>query len=393
MELLALLLLQSPAPLPPDPRVAVIASPAADTVLAQDPLCRDEELLRLAHGDAWARLWLPLGAWNAVLGDTDFDGSFDAPAGVDGLAWAPMPGAARLDLTGLWFSSDSDFLVWKDGDVLRVDEYGWIVLVHSEDDIRTALATASNFDLDAIARDRNGRLWFSLRDGLSVSALGTIEDGDILIYDSSAGTVQRHATEAEVQAWAEHASPGLGPIGDVKGLAFDPMDDSLLFLVQAPSALDASVFSSAQGGVLRAGFGEADFGFAQSTELDALAAAPADLPQPPVLHADTVRGAPGELLVLRVHHATPYAVLQGIVSHRRAVRPSPRGGFGLQVPALGPQARAWPAGGLQADASGSATSSLNLPLLPPGHTHLDLSFQLFDGLGAGLSTPWIVRVQ
>lgn len=378
----------------PSSRVCVIASTSADTVLAQDPLCLDEELLRMERGDAWARLWLPIGGWNALLGDADLDGAFDAPAGIDGLAWVPR-GVGQPSLFDFWFSTDSDFQGWKDGDVLRVHPSGVIEAVILERDLALALGTASAFDLDAIARDLDGRLYFSLRDGLSVSVLGAVEDGDVLIYDPVSNAVSRAWTEAEVQAWVDHAAPGAGAIGDVKGLSFDPETGALLFLVQAPSSQDASVFSNAGGGEILRGFEEPQFGFTQSTELDALAVLSAEVLQHPILVADQVQVSPGQTFTLRVRHATPYAVLRGIVSNRRDPKPSMRGGFSIVVPNLGAAARVWPAphGQLTVDSSGSASAPFTAPQLPPGVTALDLYLQLWDGSGGGLSTPWALRVE
>ncbi|MDA1261183.1 MAG: hypothetical protein O3A20_11260 [Planctomycetota bacterium] len=375
-------------------RVSVIASTSADTVLTQDPQCRDEELLRLERGDPWARLWMPAGGWNALLGDSDFDAQFDAPAGIDGLEWVPR-GSGMPSLFDLWFTTDSDFLTWQDGDVLRVDPSGTIERVIAEDSIRTALGTPSAFDLDAIARDPDGRLYFSIRDGLATTVLGAVEDGDVLIYDPTSASVTRAWTESEVQSWVDHAAPGSGAIGDVKGLAFDPESGALLFLVQSPSAQDATVFTSAGGGGIFRGFEEADFGFMQSTELDALAVLGGELPQHPIIVADQVNVAPGQSFTLRVRHAVPYAVLQGIASSRRAPKPSTRGGFAIAVPDLNAAVRVWPMpnGQINADVSGSASIHLTVPPLPPGAVFLDLYLQLWDGAGGGLSTPWVLRVQ
>lgn len=396
MESFACMLLVLAAPqLPAQPSLTVIASPSADTALTQDPLCRDEELLRLGHGEPWARLYLPLGGWYAILGDADLDGNFDAPPGVDGLAFAPESDGAEPSLLDFWFSTDSDFQGWRDGDVLRVLAGGALQRVYAEDEIRTALGTTSAFDLDAIARDAQGRLCFSLRDGLAASALGAVEDGDVLLYDPAQGTAARFATESEVQAWVDRALPGSGAVGDVKGLDFDPRSGELLFTIQSPSDQDATLFSAAQGGMLYEGFAEADFGFAQAAELDAIAVAAAPLPQPPVIVADLSLAAPGQSFTIRVRHAPPYAVLRGIVTSRRAVLPSVRGGFGLAVADIHSAGRGWPlpGGDLVADSSGSASTLFTAPPLPAGALQLDLFFQLWDGGAGGLSTPWAVRVQ
>jgi hypothetical protein len=390
----ALILLTAAPQVSHSARVTVIASTAADTMLATDPLCRDEELLRFERGDEAARLWLPVDAWNALLGDADRDGQFDAPAGVDGLAWAPR-GAGLPSLLDFWFTTDSDFQNWKDGDVLRVGPSGAIEIVIAEDTLRVALGTASAFDLDALARDPDGRLYFSLRDGLSVSVLGAIEDGDVLLYDPLGGGVSRPWVEADLQAWVDVAVPGAGAIGDVKSLAFDPDTDALLFTVQSPTAHDATVFSSERGGSIFEGFEEPDFGFLQSTELDALEALGTPVPQAAVIVADQPIVAPGQTFTLRVRHAVPHAVLYGVASNRRAPRPSTRGGFAIAAPELYAAARVWPTPGgmVTADGSGGVIVDIQAPNLPAGVPYLELYLQLWDGAGGGLSAPCAVRVQ
>ncbi len=373
-----------------------LASPATDTVLSQDPLCRDGEILRMAEGEPWARLWLPEGAWNSLIGDADFDGLFDAPAGLDALAWVPRAGTPGPSVLDLWFSSDSDFLGWHDGDVLRLDGLGGIEVVITEDEIRSALGTTSALDLDALETDAGGALWFSLRDGVSVSNLGALEDGDILIYDPASGLVWRHATEPEVQAWVDRADPAAGALGDVKALAFDPLDGALLFTVQSPTALDASVFSDAGGGALLAGFGEANWGFQQSTELDALTLPAAAMTQPPVLTTDFAYLAQNQTFTMRVRHAGANAVVFSLAGSQRALIPTQRGGFTWAAFNPAGPTRTWPSGGSSffiTDSSGSASVVLTSPLLPPGQPFLDLVFQAQDASGAGLATPVIVRVQ
>lgn len=378
-----------------EPRVVVLASTSADTALAQDPLCRDEELLRLERGEPWARLWLPAGGWNALLGDVDVDGEFDLPAGVDALAWAPRSGGGSPSLLDFWFSSDSDFDGWRDGDVLRLTERGEIVAVHTEDELRAALGTTSAIDVDALALDADGRVCFSLRDGVSATVIGAVEDGDVLAWDPRNGAIARIASEAQIQAWVDAAVTGAGAIGDVKGISFDPEDGELLFLVQSPSAHDATVFSARGGGEIYRGFAESDFGFAQATELDALAVVGMPLAQPPVLTADASRAAPGQSVTLIVRHAPPYALLRGLVSSGRRPHPSPRGGFGIAVPDPSAPSRVWPlpGGQLQADGVGGATVAFVAPPLPPGLIRLDLFLQMWDGAAGGLSTPWVLRVE
>lgn len=393
--LLALLLLPAAQSGTSAPTVVALASPSADTVLSADPLCQDLELMRMAAGDAWARLWLPAGGWQALLGDADLNGSFDAPAGIDALCWDSAAAAGSRSVLNLWFSSDADFLGFQDGDVLRVNASGAVELVYAETAIRQALGTTAAFDLDAIERDAAGLLWFSLRDAVSASNLGPLEDGDVLVFDPAAGTAWIHATEAQVQVWVDAALPNAGALGDLKSLAFDPLSGALVFTIQSPSSADASVFSAAGGGSLLTDFEEDRWGFLQSTELDALTLALDTPTQPPVLTAETEVVAPAQTFGLSIRHATPDGFLYGMVGSVRKLVGTQRGGFGyVAFDPAGPT-RTWPSpqsGSMRADASGAVTTSFTAPSLPPGHAVLDLVFQAWDISGAQLSTPVVVRV-
>ncbi len=376
------------------PRVA-LASTSAATALPEDPSCSDLALLRLEEGAAYARLFLPDGGWNALLGDADGDQQFDLPAGLDALAFAPVLAGAPVSILDFWFSTDSDFQGWKDGDVLRVTLAGTLERVVAEDELRAALGTSSALDVDALERDGHGQLWFSLRDGLAASVLGAVEDGDILVFDPSTGSVQRAATESEVQAWVDQALPGLGPIGDVKSLAFDPQSGDLLFSVQSPSSNDATVFSNGGGGTVFAGFSEANWGFQGAAELDALTFPSAFLVEPPLLTADQSYVSPGQTLTLHVQRATPGAIVYGLAGVRRALELTQRGGFHLAALDPAGPVRAWPGASatMTADAAGQASASVTVPALPPGMSFAEVVIQALDTGGRGLATPWIVRMQ
>lgn len=394
-SLLALLLLPAVQAGPPGPQVVALASPSADTVLTADPLCQDLDLMRFAAGDAWARLWLPEGGWQAMLGDVDANGFADAPAGIDAIGWLGAPLTSPRRVTDLLFSTDADFLGWLDGDLLRVNASGALELVHSEDQIRQALGATGALDVDAVERTADGRIWFSLRDALANSSFGPIDDGDILIYNPVNGTAVRHATELEVQAWVDQAMPGAGDFGDLKSIAFHPLTGELLFTVQAPSAADASVFSAAGGGSLLPDFDEARWGFLQSTELDALTFSTDAPAQPPVITAEFAQVMQNQTFGLTVRHAAPNSSLYGLVGASRKMVTTRRGGFGYVAFDPNGPTRTWPnaqSGHMSADASGTVITSFTAPQLPPGHPGLDLIFQAWDINAAQLSTPVMVRV-
>ena len=393
--LLSLALLTALQASSPSPTIVALASSSSDTSLTADPTCQDTELMRLASGDAWARLWLTDGAWNAVLGDADTNGVFDLPSGIDALTWDSTSLTSKRRILNLWFSSDTDFLGWKDGDVLRMNAAGGIELVYSEDQIRASLGTTSSIDLDALERDAAGQIWYSLRDSVSVSSLGAIEDGDILVYDPSAGTSWRHATESQVQAWVDQALPGASAFGDLKSLAFHPQTGELLFTIQSPSAADASVFSVAGGGTLLPDFEEARWGFQRATELDALTLSLDGPSQPPVLTAEATYVTPGQTFGLTIRHAAPLGTLFGWMGSTRRLVTTQRGGFGFLAFDPGGATRNWPsaqAGRMNADAAGTVITSYTVPTLPPGHAVLDLVFQAWDSSGAQISTPVLIRV-
>lgn len=372
-----------------------LASAAAATSTADDPIVSDVALLRFAEGEAGARLYLGDGGWQALLGDADGDLVFDLPDGVDALAAIGQDPAQPASVLDLWFSTDGDGPTWNDGDVLRIGVGGAVMVVHTEDEFRTALGTTSALDLDALERDASGRIWFSLRDGVASSAFGALEDGDVLVYDPTSGQAWRHATESEVQAWVDFAAPGLGAIGDLKSLAFDPATSDLLFTIQSPTAEDASVFSTAGGGSRLSGFDEASWAFTTSTELDALTFPRGALPEPPQLAADRTIAGQGENFTLQVQRASPNALLYGLAGLRRPAPALTRGGF--QVAALDPSGpvRRWGSVSIPwtADAQGRASITLAAPTLPATWVTAEIVYQIQDGGGRGLSTPCILRVQ
>lgn len=372
-----------------------LASASAATSTADDATCSDVALLRFAEGDAGARLYLADAGWNALLGDADGDQNFDLPDGVDALAAIGLDPAQPTTVLDLWFSTDGDGPAWNDGDVLRMGVGGAIVVVHAEDEFRTALGTTAALDLDALERDEQGRIWFSLRDGVTSSTLGAIEDGDVLILDPATGQAWRYATELEVQAWVDHAEPGLGAMGDLKSLAFDSVTGALLFTVQSPTSDDASVFSAEGGGARLAGFEEGAWAFTTSTELDALTFPRGALPEPPQLSADRSRAAQGESVNFLVKRATPGALLYGLAGLRRPAPALTRGGF--QVAALDPAGPVLRWGSVNtpwiADAQGQASITLVAPTLPATWTVGEIVYQALDASGRGLSTPCILRVE
>jgi|FLOH01.1.fsa_nt_gi hypothetical protein len=390
---LALLLLQG-AP----PPVYAIASTTSDSRLPQDTICRDEELFRRDYNDSWPRVMVTQQTWMSFLGDMDSDGLFDFPAGIDAVALAAPDSTTTPTLMDLWFSSDQDFLGFQDGDILHLSPMGGVEVIYSEADLYNLLQpTSGAIDIDALHFMENKVVRLSLANNLTGTILGDLQDGDILDWTPEANIITVVATEADVQAWVNHATGGTAAIGDVKALSMLPNSMVMAFTVQAPTAIDASVFSNENGGSLIPGWEENDWSFQQSSELDALCFVPATLGQPLVLSTDVAYVQPGAPIQLRMHHATPGAPLQGMVGTTFSIRSQFLGQAGISV--VNPYqgfSRTWPARNqppLIADSSGSASYDAMLPNLPPGATSLTLWCQAADPTGQGWSTPIVLRLE
>lgn len=390
---LTLLLLQG-AP----PPVYAIASTTSDSRLPQDAICRSEELLRRDLHDAWSRVAVTQQTWMSLMGDMDADGLFDFPAGIDAVSLAPPAAPAEPSIMDLWFSSDRDFLGFKDGDILRISPLGAVELVYSEASLHSLLQpTSGTIDIDALHIIEPKVVRFSLANNLTGTNFGDLKDGEIWEWNTGAQTVSLIATEADVQNWVDTATGGSSAIGDLKSLSMLPGTSIMAFTVQAPTAMDASVFSNENGGHLLLGWEESDWAFQESTELDALCFVPAEFRQPIVLSTDVAYVQAGSQIKLRMHHATPGAQLQGIAGTTFTIHSQLNGHSGVAVvnPFLG-ASRNWPAPNqapIFADASGSASYDANLPNLPSGAAYLTLWCQALDSNSQGWSTPIVLRLE
>lgn len=390
---LAFVLLQGASP-----PVYAIASTTSDSRLPQDSICRSGELLRRDLDDSWSRVAVPQQTWMSLLGDMDADGLFDFPAGIDAVSLAEPAAFTSLDVTDLWFSSDRDFLGFKDGDILRISPLGGVEIVYSELSLDALLQpTSGTIDIDALCIMTPKIVRVSLANNLAGTILGDLKDGDILEWNPGAQTVSLIATEADVQSWVDQATGGSSAIGDLKSLSMLPNTSIMSFTVQAPTAMDASVFSNENGGSLVTKWQESDWSFQQSTELDALCFVPAEFHQPIVLSTDVAYVQAGSQIKLRMRHATPGASLRGIAGTAFSIQPQMDGhaGFAVVNPFLG-ASRNWPAWNqpaLFADASGSASYQANLPNLPPGAAFLTIWCQALDSQSQGWSTPIILRLE
>ena len=390
LELGLLLLLQAPA--------TALASTSADSSGAGDPLFLDEEWVRRAAGSA-GTLYLNQQAQMALLGDLDGDGVFDAPSDVDALCWWPRPGATIPAAFDVAFSLLAGIGSYEDGDLLRLHEGGGVEVVFSEAQFVAALQpVAGGFDLDAAELMPPNEIWFSTEGGLTGTVLGDLEDGDVLVIDRVTGFVRRAYSEAQMQAFAEHALGTSQSIGDVLSLAFDYGSGELLFTVQSPSAHDATVFSTGAGGSLYPGWSEPDWAFAQETELDALSLLPMPLPPAPTLATDSATYAPGTPVPFTVRHGTPGAVLETYVARSTGHLAQAGEGVGFfflnrSDATLRRQVAHGNTRPVVFDAAGEARLTWTAPSPKAGSAFLDLYFQSYD-LGAGAWTaPIVLRMQ
>jgi len=334
----------------------------------------------------------------SLLGDLDDDGMFDFPAGIDAISMVRNGPGLPSGLLDLWFSCDRDFLGFEDGDILRLTPAGGLEVVYSELHLAsTLLPSSGTIDIDALLVVEPKVLRISLSNNLAGTTLGDLKDGDILEWRPDINHVSLVASEADVQAWVDNATGGSSAIGDLKSLSLLPGSNTMAFTIQAPTAIDASVFCADNGGELVLEWQETDWGFQQETELDSLCFIDGTFSQPIVLATDVAYVHVGDEVKLRMHHATPGTQLFGIAATNFRLQPQLNGHAGLGVvdPFLG-SSRSWPGSGqppIIVDPSGSAEHLLRMPNLPPGVASLPVWFQVIDRGGQGWSTPIILRLE
>lgn len=373
------------------------ASTSADTRLPQDATCRDEALLRRSDDDSWARVAVPQQTWMALLGDMDADGLFDMPDGVDALAYLPDGSGAPPSVFDFAFSTDRDWLGFRDGDILRLRRDGSVEVLFHEVDLEGLLApTTGSLDLDALTFPSPDVVYFSLKDGLQGTILGDLQDGDILSWDTATGFLTQVADEGIIQSQVQNATGSSASFGDLKSLSFHPHTGELVYTIQSPSGSDASVFGEGQGGRLIPLWEESDWQFQVSTEIDALAFVPVEMEQPIVLATDVVYLTPDTDFQLRMRHAYPGERLSGVASPRFRVLGDARGGVGYSVVdlALQPLHR-WPnprRPHLLADIHGVADFTTRTPVLPAGVAQAEIHYQVY-GHQSGWSSPLLIEVE
>ncbi|HEX9792392.1 MAG TPA: hypothetical protein VGC54_00270, partial [Planctomycetota bacterium] len=222
LETIALLALQGPP--------TALASSTSDTSFAADPLVRDESWFRRQEGAIGSAPYLGGHGLQTLLGDLTGDGFDDVPGDVDALVWSPRPGVGEVSPHDFLFSTRASTAQYEDGDLLRLAEgQGFVVEIAESVFLAAILPTGGSFDLDAATWIAADRLAFSVASDLTGTVLGDVLDGDVLVLDRPTSTVSRLYTEAQIQAFVDHATGGTSAVGDVLSLSVYPPTGELVF--------------------------------------------------------------------------------------------------------------------------------------------------------------------
>ncbi len=331
----------------------------------------------------------PGGPVTPYLAEGQFQGSSGfVPSDIDAFAHRPnsTPGRADSNVFSL-LSNEGGFL---DGDILALTHGGGMTLLVSELDIATALGSSgANIDVDALAYDDQGRLLFSLADGL-----GTVLDGDILRLEPGLAGVTLVLSESDVQARFTQATGLNDAILDVQALEW--AGGRLWAAVQAPSRHDGSVL--ALEGIPQVVRDEIDLGLG-GAEIDALGELrPGD--EIPVFHVSKQTALAGDLVHVEAR-GRPGAVAYVFMAGRSGFADMRRfDGFGgLYVDRLDPWLLALRASHalpiVVFDGAGRYATDFNLPTGTEFGVglagELGWSFQLFEFGPARLSAPFRVE--
>lgn len=254
------------------------------------PAQDDANVLRVQIG-ASPRAMIGTGHWQAALGV--------APQDIDALAFRPGLPFDRYD--GLAFSLTIGELGVLDGDIVTFGANGKLQVLVPESAFVLALgAPGANIDVDGLAFDAVGNLYYSLESDLNTAVLGPLKDGDILRMDA-AGAMTRVWTEEDVQIALTTATGLTSAILDVTALEW--VQGDLWVTTIGPSSVDGSVLVLGPTPYLLAA--EADFGIG-GAEFDALALVPAQT-EPAVLSFDFAASVPGGTVKGQIQGGTPLA--------------------------------------------------------------------------------------
>lgn len=362
---------------------ALLVSTSLDVAAdATHPAVDDAALVRVASGAA-PIVQLAPGHWQGVAGVV--------PGDVDGLAL--LPGADPAQHGSIVFTLQADEGGFADGDVLAIAAGGGFQVVVAEEDVALALgAPGAAIDLDALAYDDVGNLYFSLQADLASSGLGALSDGDVLRLAPD-GSASVAFTEAEVQAAFEAATGLTGAVGDVLGLEWQAGE--VWVATQGPTSHDGGVI--ALGALARVVVDEADLGLG-GAELDGLCVIDpsAFLAR---LSFDVDSAAPGDLVTGEIHGGVgghPIAVAAAGDAGYFATSSFAAGFGALFVDAQDPWLNAV---GLQIvvlDGSGSYAQQIELPRGLTGGAGFagedGWTFQAIDAVTLEVSAPFRIRL-
>jgi hypothetical protein len=282
---------------------SVLVSLSVDDTLPLGAV-RDQDLVFHAPG-AMAHVAWPSETLALFAGDQNGSNALHTVFGdVDAIATRPGGPTAAASLL---ISLASDEAGFKDGDVLAIGPAGFEVFIPEADFVAATGATDGNVDLDALQYDGDGMILFSFADNETSSVLsgdtpGLIKDGDIIQWVPAGGPPTMLYNETQVNGLVSHALSVSTTAGDTMSLARDHATGEILFSVQSPTANDATVFSTINGGTVVAGQAESNFGFTGSPELDAL-----DVPlwTFPALTVDAPTPPPGASIKFSIAGAQP----------------------------------------------------------------------------------------
>ncbi len=188
------------------PARAILLVPdlGASTSDLRFPDIDDEEIVAFDPETGEILPFLQDSNWRSLLGDADGDGRFnDVPAQVDAIAAMGGSVSSAYDLL-YSFTTDRTFLggtVARDGDLVRLLPGGGAEIVVSEEDLRLALGTSSDIDLDAAAFEPDGTLLFSLDSSIvtSSAAIAAENGGSRVLPDETVFALPPAASRARVR--------------------------------------------------------------------------------------------------------------------------------------------------------------------------------------------------
>jgi hypothetical protein len=233
LAVLAAVASSAPASAQDEPPRFFVSTTADVAASAGIPAISDGDVILLQENEA------PLfvrtrGHWRAAAGLDLGD--------VDGLGRRPgfAPGAAG----SVAFSLLSNVGGFLDGDVLALTEGGGVEVVVSEDVLTAGLGVAAgSIDVDALGWDGQGRLYVSLQSDVAGTAIGDVQNGDVLRLDPD-GTLKRVLTEMDIEEKLALATGSTASVGDVHGL--DIVGGEAIVTIQSPSEFDGAVLDCGQ---------------------------------------------------------------------------------------------------------------------------------------------------